>query len=109
MFPHRNIHKYTWTFPDGKTHKQNDYTLVDRRRDSSILDVEIFRGADCATDHYLLIEKVRQRVVVNKQAVQKFDGERLCFRKLSDQQFRKQNWIKISNRSVDMGKLSDSE
>jgi hypothetical protein len=39
MFPHRNIHKFTWTPPDGKTHNQINYILTDRRRHSSILDV----------------------------------------------------------------------
>ena len=47
MFLRRNIHKYTWTSPDGKTHNQIDHILKDRRRHSNMLDVRSFRGADC--------------------------------------------------------------
>jgi hypothetical protein len=28
MFPHRNIHKFAWTFPDGKTHSQIDHIVT---------------------------------------------------------------------------------
>ena len=39
MFLHRNIHKYTWTSPEGKTHNQIYHILIDGRWHSSILDV----------------------------------------------------------------------
>ena len=58
MFPHRNIHKYTWTTPDGQTRNQNDHILIDRRWHSSIIDVRSFRGADCDTDHIWWFQKL---------------------------------------------------
>jgi len=57
--------------------------MIDRRWHSSILDVRLFRGADCNTDHYVVVAKFRERLAVNKQAAQKSDLERINLRKLS--------------------------
>jgi hypothetical protein len=97
MFPHRNIHKYTGTSPDGQTHKQIDHVLIDRWH-SSIPNAQSFRGADCDSDHYPVLAKVRERLAVRKQAAQEFDGRRFNLRKLNDLEVRKQNQIEITNR-----------
>lgn len=55
IFPHKRIHKTTWTSPDGKTENQIDHITVSRKWRKSLLDVKVRRGADVASDHQLLV------------------------------------------------------
>jgi hypothetical protein len=49
---------------------QIDHILIDRQRHSSVLDVQSFRIADCDTDYYLVVVKIRERLELNKQGSQ---------------------------------------
>jgi hypothetical protein len=66
-FPYCNIQKYTWASPNGKSKNQIDHILIDRSGHSSVLDGLSFRAANCDTDHYLLVAKVKGKLSVNKQ------------------------------------------
>ena len=49
---------YTWTSPDGQYRNQTHYILYCQRWRSSIQSAKIRPGADCGSDHELLIAKV---------------------------------------------------
>jgi hypothetical protein len=67
-----NIQKYTWTSPDEKVHNQIDHILIDKPKCSSVLDVQSFRVADYNTYHSLMLAKVKEKLVVNKQRSHRF-------------------------------------
>jgi len=90
MFPPHNIHKYTWTSLDGRIHNQTDHILMEKRWYSNTVHVWSFRGADCDTDHYL--------VLVSKQAAQICYVERFNLRKLNYVEVKEQQQVKISNK-----------
>jgi hypothetical protein len=75
MFPHHNIHKYTWMSPDEKTHRLTTFWYVGERI-RNVFDVRSCRVADCDSDHYLVVAKVRERLAVNKERSRRFDMER---------------------------------
>ena len=53
---------YTWTSPDGQHRNQIDYILCSRRWKSSIQSAKTRPGADCGSDHQLLIAKFRLKL-----------------------------------------------
>ena len=53
---------YTWTSQDGQQHNQIDYILCSQRWRSSIQSAKTRPGADCVSDHELLIAKFRLKL-----------------------------------------------
>ena len=53
---------YTWTSPDGQHQNQIDYILCRQRWNNSIQSAKTRPGADCDSDHGLLIAKFRLKL-----------------------------------------------
>ena len=53
---------YTWTSPDGQYQNQTDYILCSQRLRSCIQSAKTRLGADCGSDHELLIAKFRVKM-----------------------------------------------
>jgi hypothetical protein len=52
MVTHRKIPKFTWSSPDGKTHSQIDYILIDRR------GIQVYLISDCSEQQIVTLTTI---------------------------------------------------
>ena len=62
LFQQHKRRLYTWTSPDGQHRNQIDNILCSQRWRSSIQSAKTRLGADCGSDHELLIDKFRLKL-----------------------------------------------
>ena len=62
LFQQHKRRLYTWKTPDGKHRNQIDYILCSQRWRSSIQSGKTRPGADCGSDHELLIARFRLKL-----------------------------------------------
>ncbi|CAH8572457.1 unnamed protein product [Schistosoma haematobium] len=62
IFPHKRIHKATWTSPDHTTQNQIDHICINKKSRRMMEDVRTKRGVDIASDHHLLVAKMKLKL-----------------------------------------------
>ena len=62
LFQQHKRRLYTWASPDGQHRNQTDYILCSQRWRSSTQSTKTRPGADCGSDHELLITKFRLKL-----------------------------------------------
>ena len=96
IFPHNEIHKATWTSPNGRVKNQIDHTMIAKEYRSSVMDTVVRRGADMGSDHYLVETRLKLKLKRNPREMK--GRTTLDTQKLADEEMLVTYNIEVRNR-----------
>ncbi|VDP50533.1 unnamed protein product [Schistosoma curassoni] len=77
IFPHKRIHKPTWISLNHTTENQIDHICINKKLRRTMGDMRARRGADIASDHHLVVAKLKLKLKKNwtiaQTALQRFN------------------------------------
>jgi hypothetical protein len=111
LFIHENIHKETWTSPDGHTRNQIDHISILSKRRKSLLNIRAYHRAYIDSDPHLVIGEVKMRIARVKQnrdlASKKFNYPKLLNAETKDV-FSIEHKNRLSVLKAEEGKSSNT-
>ena len=96
MFPNKDVHKYTWTSPDGQYRNQIEHVAIRSQFNRSVQDTRVHRGADVGSDHNLVITKIK--LMLNNTGKKQEGITRFEESKLREPVIRQQLQLELRNR-----------
>ena len=107
LFPHKDIHKGTWTSPNhALTANQIDHICISRQFRTSLQDVKVYRGADVGSDHHLVMAKIKLKL--RKGKFKANERPRFNVNALRNPQRRQAFAVTVRNRFQALEALTDS-
>ena len=81
LFQQHKRRLYIWTSPEGQHQNQIDYIICSQRWRSSIQSTKTRPGADCGSEHELLIAKFRLQLkkVGTTTRLFRYDLKQICY------------------------------
>jgi hypothetical protein len=107
LFPHKDIHKNTWTSPDKRTNNQIDHVLINQKYRSSIKDTRVMRGADAASDHQLV--RTQMKLKLRKQISKTKSQTKYDVSKLQDKNVKSKFSVELKNKFAVLEALPEDE
>ena len=107
LFPHKDVHKYTWTSPGDRVRNQIDHICISKKFRRSLLDVRTKRGADCSSDHNLVISQLQLKLkyIPNENTRR----EKYNVNKLVNPEIKNSFVLKLSNKFAPLAVDDDED
>jgi hypothetical protein len=90
LFPHKDIYKATWVAPNHHTSNQINHIAISKKWRRLLLDLRSYRGADVASDHYLVVAQLKLKLAANRSSNQQVIRKKFNMEKLNHKEIRKQ-------------------